>query len=68
MVLDEPTAHQDEDHAKVVLAALQSARGVGTCCLLATHADEVVAVLDRVVTMTDGRVLHARPRRPPQPK
>lgn len=59
LVLDEPTGHQDETNANAVLAVLRRARDRGTCCLLATHARDVRAHVDRVVGIRDGRLLKA---------
>lgn len=56
-VLDEPTAHQDETSAAAVAAVLRRAADAGTGCLVATHAPDLLAVVDRVVRLADGRVV-----------
>jgi len=46
----------DPDHAEVIRRANSS----GTAIPLATHAEAVVEVADRVLAMEDGRVNEAR--------
>jgi putative ABC transport system ATP-binding protein len=41
VVLDEPTGHQDEHAAKLVLDALQQACDQGSTCLIATHSTDI---------------------------
>lgn len=56
LLVDEPTGHQDESWATRVIAALTVAAGEGTCCLVATHSDEVAAYASRTLHMEDGRI------------
>lgn len=56
VVLDEPTGHQDEQSAAVVLDTLQRASRRGSTCLVATHAVDAIAIADRVLHIRDGRV------------
>jgi putative ABC transport system ATP-binding protein len=58
LLADEPTGHQDSRNAHKVFQALRRAAERGTCCLVATHNEEVVGYLDEVLTMSDG-ILHA---------
>jgi putative ABC transport system ATP-binding protein len=37
LLVDEPTSHQDADHAEIVWAVLRDAASGGTACLVATH-------------------------------
>jgi ABC-type lipoprotein export system ATPase subunit len=37
LLVDEPTSHQDADHADAVWAVLRDAASAGTACLVATH-------------------------------
>lgn len=60
VVCDEPTGHQDEHNARLALAAMRSVRDRGGCCLVATHAEEVLRVADRVVAIQDGRIIQDR--------
>ena len=53
---DEPTGHQDEQWAKGVLAVIHRAAARGTCCLIATHNEEVLRYADRVLQIADGVV------------
>src|SRR5919106_1642571 len=55
LLADEPTRHQDTGWARAVLEALRRAAAEGTCCLVATHDQEVARGFDRVVAMADGR-------------
>jgi ABC-type lipoprotein export system ATPase subunit len=50
-VLDEPTGHQDEARATLVIDALLAARTRGTCVLVATHDPDVIAAADDVVVL-----------------
>ena len=50
-VLDEPTGHQDEVRAALVVDVLLAARTRGTCVLVATHDPDVIAAADDVVTL-----------------
>ncbi|MFF5289964.1 ATP-binding cassette domain-containing protein [Paractinoplanes globisporus] len=56
-VLDEPTAHQDDEHVHLVLDALRAAVGAGTLAVVATHDQRVIDVADTVVRLASGRVL-----------
>ncbi len=57
LLADEPTAHQDETSTKRVLSAIRAAVDSGMAALLSTHSPEVIEVLDRVVSIRDGRVV-----------
>jgi ABC-type lipoprotein export system ATPase subunit len=59
MLADEPTGHQDEAWAKGVLRVIHQAAERGTCCLIATHNEEVVRYADRVLQMSDGMLRDA---------
>ncbi len=48
-VLDEPTGHQDEARAALVVQAMLDARARGTCVLVATHDPDVIAAADVVL-------------------
>lgn len=56
-VLDEPTAHQDDEHAERVIAALVAAHREGSAVLVATHDERVLAAASRVVRLDGGRVV-----------
>jgi ABC-type lipoprotein export system ATPase subunit len=50
-VLDEPTGHQDESRAGLVIDALLAARSRGTCVLVATHDADIIAAADDVIPL-----------------
>jgi ABC-type lipoprotein export system ATPase subunit len=62
-VLDEPTGHQDEARATLVIDALLAARNNGTCVLVATHDPDIIAAADEVLPLrasSGSSPLHAR--------
>jgi putative ABC transport system ATP-binding protein len=56
VLADEPTGHQDGEHARDMLEAIRRAVARGTACVAATHSEELIRYLDRVLTMEDGRL------------
>ena len=50
-VLDEPTGHQDEARAALVVETLLAARARGTCVFVATHDADVIAAADEVIQL-----------------
>lgn len=58
VLADEPTAHQDGDHALAVTRALRSLAAQGCAVVIGTHDVSVIRNVDRIVRMTDG-TLHA---------
>lgn len=61
LLADEPTGHQDAMWAHGVFRALRAAAERGTTSLIATHNDEVLKYLDRVLAIRDGRVHEQAP-------
>ena len=59
LVADEPTSHQDEDHALDVAALLHETAADGSAVLIATHDERVLAGVDRVVRIQDGHLVEA---------
>ncbi|WP_433300383.1 ATP-binding cassette domain-containing protein [Actinoplanes sp. CA-030573] len=57
-VLDEPTAHQDDEHVSLVLDAMRAAVERSTLVIVATHDQRVIDVADTVIRLTSGRVEH----------
>jgi ABC-type lipoprotein export system ATPase subunit len=55
-VLDEPTGHQDEARAELVVQALLDARRRGSCVVVATHDPDVIAAADQVVELSAASV------------
>jgi ABC-type lipoprotein export system ATPase subunit len=58
VLADEPTAHQDADHAMSVTGALQSMASRGCAVVIGTHDISVIRSVDRIARMNDG-ALHA---------
>ena len=56
LLADEPTGHQDADWARAVFEAVRWLSGRGSCCLVATHSQEFLARVDRVLTIRDGHL------------
>jgi ABC-type lipoprotein export system ATPase subunit len=56
MLADEPTGHQDRGWTGRVFNAVRRMAGDGTACLLATHDEDVIRFLDRVLSMSDGEL------------
>ncbi|XVU29071.1 ABC transporter ATP-binding protein [Actinoplanes sp. CA-054009] len=56
-VLDEPTAHQDDEHVQLVLNALSDAAATGTLVLVATHDQRVIDIAGQVIRLHSGRVV-----------
>jgi putative ABC transport system ATP-binding protein len=56
LLADEPTGHQDRGWADAVFEALRRASEEGTTCLTATHNEDIVRYLDRILSMSDGRI------------
>jgi putative ABC transport system ATP-binding protein len=57
LLADEPSGHQDSSFHERVFATLRKAAGRGTCCLVATHNEEAAPHLDRVIHISDGRLV-----------
>jgi putative ABC transport system ATP-binding protein len=54
LVLDEPTSHQDEGRAELVVDRVRAVAAEGTAVLVATHDPRLVEVADRVVHLDAG--------------
>ena len=60
VVLDEPTANVDQQHARQLLTELLGAAGRGGRTVIVISHDDVPSTLvDRHVRMTDGRLVQA---------
>ncbi len=67
VIADEPTGNLDSENGSQVLALLgELNRDSGVTLLLATHAADVAAAADRVVSLRDGRVERVEARRVPR--
>jgi energy-coupling factor transporter ATP-binding protein EcfA2 len=56
LLADEPTAHQDADWAAAMLDAVRDLAAQGSCCVVATHSEEFLPRVDRVLTISDGQL------------
>jgi len=57
LLADEPTGNLDSNTASAVLALLAEQRRKGKSVLMVTHERELLDVVDRVVTLSDGKVV-----------
>jgi len=57
LLADEPSGHQDRGWGEGVFKAIERAASRGTCCVVATHNEEIVPHLSRVLTMADGKIV-----------
>ena len=57
LVLDEPSGHQDADHVDLLVRAIRDATDAGSAVLMATHDEDLITAADRVVRLSDGRVV-----------
>jgi putative ABC transport system ATP-binding protein len=55
VLADEPTAELDRHHARLVIDALSELAGQGRTVVVASHDDDIIAVADEVVRLTNGR-------------
>ena len=60
LLADEPSGHQDRGWTEGVFKAIERAAARGTCCIVATHNEEIVPHLSRVLTMKDGKIVDER--------
>jgi putative ABC transport system ATP-binding protein len=60
VIADEPTGNLDSRSTRDVLALLRAAHRRGRTLLVATHDARVAAAADRVLTMSDGRIVEDR--------
>ena len=56
LVADEPTSHQDAQHAAGIFELLQQLALEGGSCLVATHNEDAARYCDRVLAIEGGRV------------
>lgn len=63
LVADEPTAHQDEANVERIVELLRAAALAGSAVIVATHDPRVLALVDRVVELLDGRIVAGDPAR-----
>jgi putative ABC transport system ATP-binding protein len=56
LLADEPTGHQDAVWGRGVLRTIRRAAEAGTTTLIATHNEEVLKYVDRLLAIRDGEV------------
>ncbi|MFN2543195.1 MAG: ABC transporter ATP-binding protein [Actinomycetota bacterium] len=61
ILVDEPTGHQDRAWGDAVFGAIRDAVARGTSCLAATHDEQILRHVDRVLTMSDGHLSERAP-------
>ena len=49
LLADEPTSHQDAEHAEIVMAAIERAAADGAGVLVASHDPAALNVADRII-------------------
>jgi len=62
IVADEPTGNLDSQTAEAVLELLASLTRAGQTVLMVTHERDVTRIADRVVTLSDGRIVSCAAR------
>jgi putative ABC transport system ATP-binding protein len=56
VLADEPTGHQDRGWTERIFQAVRRETQGGTACLMATHDQDLIGFLDRVLSMADGEL------------
>lgn len=56
LIADEPTAHQDERNADLVIDTIVSTLGAGSALVVATHDERILDRFDRTIRLDDGRI------------
>ena len=67
ILADEPTGALDSQSGEEVMALLRSMHRDGHTVILITHAREVAEAADRLIEISDGRIVSDRVRRPRPP-
>ena len=57
LVVDEPTAHQDESNADRIFSMLENAAAVGSAVIVATHETRLLERAQRVIQMENGSLV-----------
>ena len=57
LVLDEPNSNLDHDGEQALILAIESAKRRGAAVLLITHRTAVLAAMDRVLELREGRIV-----------
>jgi len=62
LVLDEPNAHLDEAGDTLLQAALLQAKAGGASLVLVTHRPQILAIVDQIMVLREGRMQAYGPR------
>lgn len=62
LVLDEPNAHLDEAGDTLLQAALLQAKAGGASLVLVTHRPQILAIVDQIMVLREGRMQACGPR------
>src|SRR5262249_5645204 len=62
LALDEPNAHLDVDGERALVGALEAARQRGATALVVAHSANLVAVVDKLLVVREGRIEAFGPR------
>jgi putative ABC transport system ATP-binding protein len=63
LLCDEPTGNLDTKSSEVVMQALRDAQhDTDTTVVLVTHDMDIASMVDRLITLVDGKVAHDDPR------
>ena len=62
LILDEPNAHLDGDGEALLVRALAELKAAGTSILITAHRTGVLAAVDKLLVLRDGRVEQFGPR------
>ncbi len=57
LLADEPTGELDEHTEASILTQLRAVADRGAAVLVASHSPAVAAAADRVITLSDGRIV-----------
>ncbi|CAN5753480.1 ABC transporter ATP-binding protein [soil metagenome] len=56
LLADEPSGHQDAQWAHLIFTQMSDVAARGTACLIASHSQEILEHVHRVVGILDGRI------------
>ena len=59
LLADEPTGEVDRENERIILDLLRARAGAGRTVVVVTHSERVAAAADRVISLSDGRIVDA---------